>query len=107
MGTNGGVLSGQVVNERREPVMNARAILAPKRRGRFDLYKAVLADEQGRFEMPGIAPGDYTVFVWELVQEDAWRDPRFLAFYEDLGKPVRIEEGRRNSLDVTPIPPWR
>jgi len=109
MGPQGGVVSGRVVNERREAVANVRAVLAPDRarRGRHDLYKTVLTNEHGDFEFRGVAPGGYTLLAWEVVQDGAWFDPNFLSFYDALGTPVRVEENRRVTVQTAPISPWR
>jgi hypothetical protein len=109
MGANGGVLAGRVVDETGQPAPNVRTVLAPEgeRRSRFDLYKAVFTDKDGRFELHGIAPGDYKVFAWLVAPDDAWRDRDFMMSYEDAGKLVRIEEGIRATIEVQRISPWR
>jgi hypothetical protein len=109
MGAQGAVVSGRVVNERREAVGKVRAVLTPDRarRGRHDLYKTALTNEHGDFEMRGVAPGAYSLLAWEVVQDGAWFDPNFLSFYDALGTPVRVEEHSRVTVQTAPISPWR
>ena len=108
IGLAGGVVSGRVQDDRRQPVRNVRAVLVPERprRGRHDLYRTMLTSEQGEFEMHGVAPGAYSLFVWEVAQEGAWFDPNFLSFYENLGKAVLVQERGRITVQASPISQW-
>ena len=72
-------------------------------RGRPDLYKKTRTDSSGRFRLFGIAPGDYKLFSWEQVEEGIWLDADFLRPLESRGKPVRVNEGRIENVDVTVI----
>jgi hypothetical protein len=73
LGTKPGSLSGSVVaviNEKQLPAINTTVVLVPdpSRRRRSDAYRTVTSDISGRFQIPRIPPGDYTVLAWE----DAW-----------------------------------
>jgi hypothetical protein len=105
VGTNGGVVTGRILRDKKVAVVNARAVLIPNSaRRRFDLYKTAFTDDHGQFEIRGVAPGDYKVFSWELVEFGAWQDPQFLKLYENRGTPVRISAGGRQSVDGVLIP---
>jgi hypothetical protein len=104
---NGGIVEGQVLAAGK-PVPNVNAVIVPSaaRRHRGDLYKYVLTDDSGRFQITGIAPGDYKLFAFERVEEGAWQDPEFIRLFEDRGKAIRIEESRRVSTEVQLIDAW-
>ena len=105
LGTNGGVVVGRILRDKRVAVVNARAVLIPNvARRRGDLYKSVLTDDTGQFEIRGVAPGDYKVFAWELVEFGAWQDPQFIKLYENRGTSVRVNAGGRQSVDTVLIP---
>jgi 5-hydroxyisourate hydrolase-like protein (transthyretin family)/uncharacterized protein (DUF2141 family) len=72
----------------------------PPHRQRFDIYYAAAADDSGRVHLDTLAPGDYRVFAWDDVPADSWQDPDFLRSYEHLGKPARITEGGRASVEL-------
>ena len=57
----GGRLSGQVTNEKREPLPNVTVALVPDLafRRRHDLYRTSATDTSGRLQIHGIAPGTY------------------------------------------------
>jgi hypothetical protein len=60
----------------------------------------------GRYQLNGVAPGDYKLFAWERVEEGAWQDPQFLKLFEALGSAVRISEGSRGTADTKLILAW-
>ena len=105
VGTNGGVVAGRILRDKRVAVVNARAVLVPNAaRQRGDLYKSALTDDTGQFEIRGVAPGDYKLFAWELVEFGAWQDPQFIKLYEKRGTSVRVNAGGRQSVDTVLIP---
>jgi len=105
VGTNGGVVVGRILRDKRVAVVNARAVLIPNTaRRRGDLYKSALTDDTGQFEIRGVAPGDYKLFAWELVEFGAWQDSQFIKLYENRGTSVRVNAGGRQSVDTVLIP---
>ena len=102
-----GSVNGRALDIRQEPIPGATIVFMPdveRRAFRADLFKVVTSDESGRFLLEGIPPGDYRIFAWEKVADNAWQDPAFMRAAEDKGKAVRIVENARQSLEVTAIP---
>jgi hypothetical protein len=106
IGANGGRVNGTVVNGGRAPVTNATVVAVPDAndRRRTDRYKRVSSDSSGRFQMRGLAPGGYTLFAWEDIDEGAWQDPDFLRPYESRGTSVQVRDGSDESVQLTVIP---
>lgn len=106
IGANAGRIEGSVVNTRIEPLSNRTVVLVPdvRLRQRSDLYKVVSTDNAGRFQMQGIPPGDYKLFAWENVETGAWQDTDFIQVYETAGRPIRINEGSNENLQLPVIP---
>ena len=104
---NGATVEGRVVDAGK-PVPNVTAVIVPSaaRRRRGDLYKYVLTDDLGHFQITGVAPGDYKLFGFERVEEGAWQDPEFIRLFEDRGKAVHIEESGRVTTEVQLIEAW-
>src|SRR5262249_5381534 len=92
---NAGVVDGTVLDKNREPVPHAPVALVPDaaHRQRGDLYRNTITDEFGKFHLQGIAPGDYSLFAWEDIEEGLWRDSDLIRRYEASGKAIRILEG--------------
>jgi hypothetical protein len=101
----GGLLDGVVTDEQRRPLPGIQTVLIPDNlRHRPELFKRVLSDANGRFNISGIAPGDYRIFAWEDLEDYAYFDPSVLQRFETRGKPVRISESSRQTMDLTVIP---
>jgi hypothetical protein len=106
IGANGGRVGGTVVNGGRDPVPNTTVVAVPDAsdRHRTDRYKSVSSDASGRFQIRGLAPGSYSLFAWEDVEEGAWQDPDFLRPYESRGASVRVRDGSDETVQLTVIP---
>jgi hypothetical protein len=105
---NGGMVEGHVLGSALKPAANVKTVVVPNapRRQRGDLYKFVSTDDLGRFQLKGLAPGEYKLFAFERVEEGAWQDPQFIKLFEELGTALRVEEGTRVTVDVKLIPAW-
>jgi hypothetical protein len=102
---SGAKLSGTVINDKRESVINATVALVPAAsRQRIDLYRTTTSDKDGRYKMQGIPPGSYRAYAWEDVERDAWQDPTFLSLIEGRGTTVQVSEGMQADADLIVIP---
>jgi hypothetical protein len=106
LSAKGGVLDGVVVDKNRDAVGRVTVALIPDaaHRQRRDLYKTVPSDASGRFHFDAVAPGDYLMFAWQDVEDDAWHDPNFVRRNEASGRPIRIIESGRETLELIAIP---
>jgi hypothetical protein len=104
IGRNAGAIDGQVAMDRQMPVADASVVLVPDVRRRIELYRSASTDVTGRFHFDRVPPGDYKVLSWEEVEDGAWYDPEFLRSVENRGTPVRILEGRTETVRVEVIP---
>jgi len=103
---NGGVANGVVTDAKGLPVANTVVVAVPEARlrGRVDLYRKTVSDQNGRFTLHGIPPGEYTLFAWESLDGEAYYNPEFLKSCEAQGNPLHIAEGERKSVQVSVIP---
>jgi hypothetical protein len=62
-------------------------------------------DQNGTFSLTGIPPGNYRLFAWLDLPEDAWMDDEFWNAMKDKGTSVKLEEGDRKSLQLPMISP--
>jgi hypothetical protein len=104
IGANPGTLEGQVVNEVRQPIGGAYVTLFANnpadRLYRTDMYKVTGTDNQGRFQLQGLRPGDYRVFAWENVERGTWIDSTFLRLNEEKGVTIHIDEGQVQTANL-------
>ncbi len=97
----GGRIDGSVLKEQ-QAFSGAQVVLIPEppRRGIPQFYRTTPTDQNGQFTLRGIPPGEYKLFAWEEVEVGAYQDSEFLRSYEDRGKPVRLEERSRLSVQL-------
>jgi uncharacterized protein (DUF2141 family) len=103
---SGGMLTGEVLDSKGQPVPDAVvvAVPEPRFRTRVDRYRKSVTDQSGHFSLHGMRPGQYTLFSWESVDGEAYYNPEFLAKYEGQGVPLRIGEGERKTVQGKLIP---
>jgi hypothetical protein len=66
-------------------------------------YKTTAAADDGTFSIKGVAPGAYTLYAWEDV-DDSFKDPNFLRRFGSSGVPVEAKEGSNLSVKLVAIP---
>ena len=105
---NGGVIEGRVVDAGATTHANVKTVAVPSgsRRNRGDLYKFVSTDDEGRFRLTGLSPGEYRLFAFERVEEGAWQDPEFIRLFEARGVTVRVEQGQKSTVEIPVTPAW-
>jgi protocatechuate 3,4-dioxygenase beta subunit len=106
MSANGARLEGAVTDEQNQPVSGVQVWLVPdsRRRSQRTLFRMASTDQNGRFSLRGLAPGDYQLFAWEDVEYGAPQDPEFLQQFEDKGKSVSLRDNAQESVNLKLIP---
>jgi hypothetical protein len=83
----------------------AQVVLVPDRnRDRSELFRTAIADQNGRFKVSGVPPGNYKVFAWEAIELYSWFDPEILARDDARSKAIRVDESSNVTIDVPVIP---
>jgi hypothetical protein len=102
---NGGQIEGTVLDKDSKSVRGISTVLIPDlHRDRRDIYKTAVTDQNGRFNMLGVTPGDYKLFAWEDIEPYSYYDPDVLRQYEDKGKPIHIAESDKETIELRLIP---
>jgi len=103
--SKGAQVRGNVTDAENLPAVGVWVVLVPDEAHRSSrrLYKSASTDQNGRFELRGIAPGDYKLFSWEEVESEAWEDAEFLKPFEEKGEKISVEDGDQKTLNLTAI----
>lgn len=115
-------LTGSVLDSDSVPAVGASVVVIPDPPHR-DLkyrYRSATTDQNGRFSITGIVPGDYKVFSWDSVEEfdeeygEDWFDPTWLKPFGSKGESIHFDESDQKSLTLhllassdVPNPPYR
>jgi protocatechuate 3,4-dioxygenase beta subunit len=100
---DGPSVTGIVRTAEQQAAKNTSVILAPPpdRRKNSALFKVVNTDSEGRFTIPGVMPGPYTIFaVRDRPFREPWLNAEFLARYQDQARPVVVEEGSSQKMPI-------
>jgi Carboxypeptidase regulatory-like domain len=103
--SRGARVQGAVTGEDGLPASGVWVALVPDaaHASQHRLYKQQTTDQYGHFDLRGIAPGDYTLFSWDEVEEGAWEDPDFLKPFEDKAQAVTVQAGDTKSFNIVAI----
>ena len=103
----GGSIRGVVIDETRTAQANVNVMLVPdiEHRSRLDLLRFAITNNQGEFQIHGIAPGNYRALAVQEIQGEgeAFRDPALLERLSAGGTPVTISSGARLNLGLIQI----
>jgi Carboxypeptidase regulatory-like domain len=103
--SKGARVQGAVLDADNLPAVGVWVVLVPDdpHRNEMQLYKTMTTDQNGRYLLRGIAPGDYKLFSWEDVEVRAWEDPEFLRGFEEKGEKLSVAAGDQKIVDLTAI----
>jgi hypothetical protein len=69
----------------------------------FGRLKFVNTEENGKFAIPMVAPGEYKIFAWQDAEPGAPLDPEFRKPYQAQAVSVKVEPNARSSVQLKPI----
>jgi hypothetical protein len=97
-----GTVTGTVTNKDELPAAGATVVaipLSPLRMQRRE-YKTAATDQYGKFEVKGLAPGEYTVYAFDESESDTWTDGDSLKRYEGKGAAVDVAANDHKSVEL-------
>jgi hypothetical protein len=101
---NVGQVDGVVVDDRSQPVPGVQVVLVPDRnRDRSELFRSVTSDQNGRFSVRRVVPGDYHLFAWDALEANGYFDPELLKSSESQSKVVHVDESARLEMQASVI----
>ena len=105
LGTDVGEVEGSVKKSNGDPAVRVRITLIAygSHFGRNDLSRFAFSDEQSKFHLRNVAPGEYLVFAWEDVPTGAPQDPEFRKPFEKQAAVVKMESNGHTTVELTAI----
>jgi len=65
--------------------------------------KTANSDQNGSFDLKGLAPGEYQVFAWQDRGEETISDPDFRKSFDGSSLSIRVAEKSRENVDLSLI----
>ncbi|MGB8012146.1 MAG: carboxypeptidase regulatory-like domain-containing protein [Terriglobales bacterium] len=112
LSAKGGTIEGLVVGTEKgetekdvddaHPAANATVVAVPEEKYRKlpDRFLTGSTDQHGYFTIRGAAPGSYTLYAWQDLEDGIWRDPGFLKSQEANGRALKVEEGSDQKVEL-------
>jgi hypothetical protein len=66
-------------------------------------YRSETTDQNGKFLLRGLLPGEYRIFSWDSGDDFDWYNADQLKPYESKGVSVSVQEGDRKTVQLTAI----
>jgi Carboxypeptidase regulatory-like domain len=103
---NGGQIEGSVQNAKGDAAIGATVTLIPdaSHLSLTWLYKTASTDQNGRFSVKGVRPGEYKIYAWEEVEQGAYMDPDFVKPHESAGEKVSVKDSGQATVQLKAIP---
>jgi len=103
---NGGQIEGSVQNSKGDAAIGATVTLIPdaSHQSLTWLYKTASTDQNGRFTVKGVRPGEYKIYAWEEVEQGAYMDPDFVKPHESAGEKVSVKDSGQATVQLKAIP---
>jgi hypothetical protein len=101
-GVDAGSVEGTALNADGRPMMPSKITLIPvgSNQSWAGRLKIANADQNGKFAIPAVAPGEYKAFAWLDADLGAPQDPEFRKPYESQGVTVKVEPNGRSSVQL-------
>lgn len=99
LATTGGSVEGILSDPNGQRYKDGVIALVPDN-GQAHLYRTTLSDQNGAFQLQGIAPGSYRMFAWTELPGAAYRNADFMKKYAGKGIAVKMDRGGRLAIDA-------
>jgi protocatechuate 3,4-dioxygenase beta subunit len=97
-------LSGVVTSGKGDALKDYSVVVFPQDRDKWTpgsrYMKTARPDQDGRYKVSGLPPGEYRVIALDYLDQNEWNTPEFLDGIRNSATPFSINEGETKSLDL-------
>jgi hypothetical protein len=102
-------VAGQLLDDKGGPLVDGTVIVFADDVAKWSddsrWVRAVRPDQQGRYQIQGLPPGEYLAVAVDYVEEGLWNDPEYLDSIRRHGQRVTLTDAESRSLTLKPITP--
>jgi hypothetical protein len=107
--TNTTTVSGQLADDKGAPVVDGTVLLFADDASRWwedsRWVRAVRPDQEGRYEIKGLPPGEYLAVALNYVEDGVWNDPDYLESIRRYAQRLTLTEGGTQSPTLMLVNP--
>jgi protocatechuate 3,4-dioxygenase beta subunit len=97
-------VSGLVTNSKGEALKDYSVVVFPQDREKWTAnsryMRTTRPDQDGRFKVTGLPPGEYRVIALDYVDQNEWNSPEYLDGLRSKATSFSINEGETKSVDL-------
>ena len=103
--SRGARVQGSVVDRDGLPAAGVWVVAVPDeaRRATRRFYESQTTYQNGKFNLHGLAPGQYKIFAWDQVEGGEWYSEDFLKPFESQGTEIEVRDDTVKSVNLTLI----
>jgi hypothetical protein len=103
--SRGARVQGSVTDTDGLPAPGVWAVAVPDgaRRSILRLFNSQTTDQYGKFDLHGLAPGEYRIFAWDGIENNAWEDEDFLKPFEGQGTKIEVHDEDATTVNLIAI----
>jgi hypothetical protein len=100
-------VSGQLLDDKGAPLVDGTVIVFAEDASRWSddsrWVRAVRPDQQGKYQIQGLPPGDYLAVAVDYVEDGSWNDPEYLESLRRGAQRVTLREAESRSLAIKTV----
>ena len=104
-----GTVTGQLVDAKKVPLPDGTVLLFPANPASWfegsPHVRAVRPDQQGRYRIPNVLPGEYLAAALDYVEEGIWNDPEYLESVRRFAQRVNVAGSGTHTLSLSLVTP--
>jgi protocatechuate 3,4-dioxygenase beta subunit len=93
-------VEGAVQSTQGQPAPAARVVLLPEKPSDLSRPKTAVTDQDGRFSIGGLSPGEYRAYAFEEIDDRAWEDPEFMKPFENNAEKISVKDNDRQTTEL-------
>src|SRR5204862_7196370 len=102
-------LSGVLADSKGAPLTDGTVIVfaedASKWAEESRWIKSVRPDQQGRYQIKGLPPGEYLAVAVDYVEDGLWNDPEYLESIRRHGQRITLSDAESRTLSLKLVTP--
>ena len=102
-------VSGQLVDDKGAPLLDGSVIVfaadAEKWSEDSRFVRIARPDQEGKYQMVGLPPGDYLAVAVDYIEDGMWNDPEYLESIRRYGRKITLGETDAQTVALKPVTP--